>query len=425
MSSLPADSLPELPLMLADLPRGVERLLRDAGVPAVALPSQELLTPGTGRFALFDSSRRASVAQAQVARRLGLAPIDLRDLCPRCDELESVAPVPHGHGWSATSSSLLRELMLALESRGGIWARLADFPFPFQSALCLSVEYDDVSVTRLPELRSALSTETTHFVPSRFRPDSVAGLQPIEIGWRIGPEDCLSSSRRTVSHWKTRLERFETSLVAPSGILLADPACKLPATSSLWELGLRYLAQPHSASPRIGAFPGGNPAVHWVDAGLSWLPPRDRFLEWVAEHYHSGQPLFVIVKADRIGAAEDLSRFHRDAERCSLLWQTSLAKWSKFWSARRQVRFEVTRQADGVLIQAIGDLPNGAWGVELWRGGHFATLPLRLSGMRVADEGLPYLLAPHRNPAGCAVPGVDLKSDWNFKPQSSVGTAVG
>ncbi|RPI80623.1 MAG: hypothetical protein EHM42_11870, partial [Planctomycetaceae bacterium] len=204
-------ALPELPLMLADLPRGVERLLRDAGVPAAPLPREALAAAGAGRFVLFDSSRRASVAQWNAARAQGLQGIDLRELCTRCDELESVAPIPHGHGWTEAAGRLLARLKSAIEHSGGIWARLADFPFPYQSALCLAVEYSEEFSGELAGFSTGLPPETTHFVPSRYRPIAAefgtAG-PPAQVGWRVGPEDCLSSSRRTVSHWKTRLDRF-------------------------------------------------------------------------------------------------------------------------------------------------------------------------------------------------------------------------
>lgn len=414
--------------MLADLPRGVERLLRDAGVPAAPLPRESTRASGAGRFVLFDSSRRGSVTQWNVARAQGLTGIDLRALCARCDELESVAPIPHGHGWTEAAGILLERLKGTLEQLGGIWARLADFPFPFQSALCLAVEYPRDAAQNLSDWSSLLPGETTHFVPSRYRPvanelSTAAG--PPQIGWRIGPEDCLSSSRRTVSHWETRLSRFRDAELEPQGVMLADPRGRLPGTKALWDLGLRYLVQPHADSPRIGAAPYAEPTAHWVDAGLTLLPSRDRFLEWVADHYQSGRPLFVTASAERVEAVEELRAFQRDALRCSLLWQTSLANWARFWSARRKVRFEVIRGADGVLIQPLGDVPTFAWGVELWRGSHFATLPLRLSGLQVSDDGLPYLLASRRNPAGCAVPGGEISPFPTPRSQPESGSAVG
>src|SRR5579872_5510275 len=72
--------LPDLPLMLAGLPRAVGNLLLEAGIPSEELPQVPLLAAGTGRFVLFDSQNARSAARARRAAVAGLKPIDVREI---------------------------------------------------------------------------------------------------------------------------------------------------------------------------------------------------------------------------------------------------------------------------------------------------------------------------------------------------------
>src|SRR5947199_181939 len=90
--------LPELPLMLAGVPRAVETLLREAGVPAEALPRVPLLAAGVGRFVLYDSKNARSAARAHKATSCGLKPIDLGEFLPAIEDFGRLTSERHG-GW--------------------------------------------------------------------------------------------------------------------------------------------------------------------------------------------------------------------------------------------------------------------------------------------------------------------------------------
>src|SRR6266436_4323044 len=78
--------LPELPLMLAGIPRPVESLLHEAGIPAEPLPQIPLLAAGTSRFVLFDGRSPRGAARARRAAAQGLRPIDIQEFLPASDE---------------------------------------------------------------------------------------------------------------------------------------------------------------------------------------------------------------------------------------------------------------------------------------------------------------------------------------------------
>ena len=90
--------LPDLPLMLAGVPRPVKELLREAGIPAEALPDVPLLASGTGRFVLFDPKNSRSAARARRAASHGLKPIDLRALAAASGDLQELS-LEHETGW--------------------------------------------------------------------------------------------------------------------------------------------------------------------------------------------------------------------------------------------------------------------------------------------------------------------------------------
>jgi len=222
-----AVKFPDLPLMLAGVPRPVTELLREAGIPAEPLPDVPLLAAGTGRFVLFDSKNSRSAARARRAASHGLKPIDLRALSTRVGDGPSrdfeELSLDHETSWRmagecAASRNFLEQLKLAVETQGGAWVRLADYPFPYQSAICVGVEHVSEELADFADVAKALPGRATHFVSSRLRADRLADLSQsagADLGWQIHPADLENSPRRTLSHWTTRLERFASAHLLP------------------------------------------------------------------------------------------------------------------------------------------------------------------------------------------------------------------
>ena len=125
----------DLPLMLTGVPAAVQNWLRLAGVPIAPF---RLGRPGSARIVLYDSRIVASRCDAEAARTTGLQTIDIFPLLnggsrPRF-ALSGLL-----RGRAPAESSRVRfflQLKNAIERAGGVWARLADYPFPWQSAAC-------------------------------------------------------------------------------------------------------------------------------------------------------------------------------------------------------------------------------------------------------------------------------------------------
>src|SRR5262249_50330819 len=125
----------------------------------------------------------------------------------------------------------------------------------------------------------------------------------------------------------------------------------------------------------------------WIRFKTLALPPREVILEWVAEHYQSGCPLFLSATSERLGLVQELLRLAGDAGRCSLMWQTTFGEFSRWWGQRRQLRLQVWRRATGYEIHATGEFGSYPWAIEVWRGNHLATLPMRQAELVVPDDG--------------------------------------
>lgn len=125
----------DLPLMLTGVPAAVQSWLRLAGVPFAPF---RLGSPAGGRVVLYDSRIVASRCDAEAARSTGLKTIDILPFLnggsrPRF-ALSGLL-----RGRPAAESARARfflQLKNAIERAGGVWARLADYPFPWQSAVC-------------------------------------------------------------------------------------------------------------------------------------------------------------------------------------------------------------------------------------------------------------------------------------------------
>jgi hypothetical protein len=408
--------LPDLPLMLANLPRPVRELLRGAGIPAESLPEIPLLAAGVGRFVLFDGQDRRSASRACRAAAHGLKPIDVRALLHEsaAGPLADAGEIASRLAVDSVARAFLEQLKAAVETGGGVWVRMADYPFPYQSAICLGVEHVSEELAGFADIAATLPGKATHFVCSRLRPDRLAFLAQAGesvLGWKIRADEFERSGRRTLSHWSTRLERFAALGLRPVGLALGEEARALPPAGRLLRLGLRYscVISPGAA---CGAATAGCSAglPPWIRFGTRPLPPRDRFVEWIGEHYQSGRPLFLSATTERLDLVQELMRLAGDAGRCSLMWQTSYGEFANWWALRRQLSLQVWRTDNGYEIHATGSFGRFTGAVEIWRGNHLATLPLRNSELTVPDDGLVYLQSAKRNPAGCTAPGGGVRN---------------
>lgn len=471
-----SDHLPQLPLMLAGVPRPIAELLRETGIPTAPLPRVALTASGTGRFVLYDSRSVTSAVRAKRAKRQGLEPIDvasfasaLGDRSPTWGALDRTSPTVH-----MAARTFLEQLKLELEIRGGVWLRLADYPFPYQSAIAIAVEHASEDLAELGELTAALPHRLTHLVSSRIVSEGVDRLLSLgeqDLGWFLESEAFEFSAKKTLAEWSKRLARFTTAGLAIRGLAREDSSLVLPPRGSLRDLGFTYSAHgfagvacqtepavrdtqqafwvqfgtmpladttsagvatdrqaprpstgngplsSHSNSPNLNAALEAHQridAAHVLgpDAaspGTDGRRRHDWMMEWVREHYQSGHPLFLRERTTRPDLLSELQSVVEHATRCSLMWQSTLGDFASWWKARRQMELQVWRRDDAYEIHATGDFGIFPWSIEIWRGAHLATLPFKQPLVNIRDDGLVFLRAHNKSPAGITVPNEHLQ----------------
>ena len=414
--------------MLAGTPRIVEELLHEAGVPASSLPEVALAAAGTGRFVLFDSQNSRSATRARRAQRQGLQCIDLRNLLPSGADAAQLGQDadadPHLAFESSLARPFLEQLKLTLEELGGAWVRVADYPFPFQSVISVGIRHVSDELADFASIAAALPGQATHFVSSRLRSDRLQFLSEageIDLAWQIESDERNASARRTLSHWTTRRMRFRDAFLHPQGILVEGEWKDPPSSRKLRELGFDYSChESPGVACRALARPRGVFEPDWIRFNTLALPPQLHFVDWIGRHYQSGCPLFLTASTNRLDLVRELMELSADARRCTLMWRASFGLFARWWRLRQGVKLSVWRREHGYEIHAGGEFGSFAWGIEIWRGQHHATLPLRQTEMVVADNGLVYALSPRRTPAGCSALTNGLR-EMN-KPADQPGT---
>ena len=468
--------LPQLPLMLAGIARPAVELIRRAGIPTATLPHVALSAGGAGRFVLYDSRSSTSSTQARRAKNQGLELIDLAAISdclgPQGDP-RSPSDRATQFMAAATAGQFLDKLKQEIEGRGGLWLRLADYPFPYQSAICVLVEHLSQELTDLPEIVAGFPGKVTHFVSSRLRADQlalVAAARLGEVGWVADIDSLESSARKTQSHWATRLDRFRAAGLNVNGLISAEAHPAIPSPRSLMQLGLRYMCHPQSTASCHAERPFRCPPESaWIHFGIARpntmateagpadcempkavvmdecvrtfllrreqelghrldaahvlgpendhphfatnIEPQEWMVEWVRGHYQAGNPLFIHETTSQIELVHELLCLTTNAARCSLMWQTTFSEFARWWTARRQLNLQVWKRDEGYEIHASGNFDAFPWSVEIWRGQHVATLPIKQPTLNIRDDGIVFLKALNKGSAGFSAHQVSIQKD--------------
>lgn len=444
--------LPLLPLMTAGLAPALVRWLRLVGLPVTELSRMPLSAEGPGRFVLFDSRVGTSIARMKAGRRLGLYPLDLA-------EIEAAIPgglaklTDHESGIvrALDERELLRrfidELKLRLESAGGVWARLADYPHPYRAALSVAVDQPDL----LRWLPAPLPI--TCFVDTRLRDEDLKGLllvPSVEIAWRVTAADVEATPRKTTTHWQTRRERFARAGWPVAGLKLVEPVAGLPRSGDLGRMGFAYTARTGPwdlATIRSAADAGPEPLAlsvervtgengqigcdrsSWIALGADasrWqrldtahvlhpapvasgpvgpvrhLADRLRspeYQEQIRRRLRAGEPVLLDLPGSDVDE-DALVALRAAGQAAPLVWSCALATFARWQKLRMQTRISVWRRDFGYEVHAESPLSGDATvGVELWRGHHMANLPLTREILDIPDQGLLFQ-TPETSPAG-------------------------
>jgi hypothetical protein len=454
--------LPELPLMVAGVPEPVVAVLRRTGLPTKELPKIPLAADGTGRFLLFDSRVPSSVTRMRTARKQGLEPIDLAEIDTSLPgglwDFED-DPGSASHSLKNGPKAFLEQLKLRLESLGGVWLRIADYPYPFRSALAVGIVHGESPVPQ----PYACGITLTHFLGSRLREEDLRGLwfaDPHELGWAVDGDDIEATSRKTQSRWRTRMDRFREAGREIEGYRCEPRSAGLPSLAEQVRLGLRYRVECEravssgrpawdfdkgeqvrlsleDASRLMDGSPGDAlgtvlrldhesrragrlDADHVLNSSVIALPSALRpvllsriassrsFEEWFRTRVESGAPMFLEVAAE-LADFPGLQKLAILADGSPFLWKCTFSQFARWQMARRRTCAVVRRTGEGYEVQLPRDVTAGGFAAvgftaELWRGGHVARLPLASEGLSIPDEGVLYQPAEGACPGGTSVP---------------------
>lgn len=130
--------VPELPMLLAGLPPTVEALLHLSGLPVKLFQMAKSISgdmdDAAGKIVIYNSQNSVGQAEAKTARFYGLTIIDIADLLLHSETITSKKDSPASRrNWTA---DFFKRLKKRVETTGGIWIRIADYPHPYQYVAC-------------------------------------------------------------------------------------------------------------------------------------------------------------------------------------------------------------------------------------------------------------------------------------------------
>jgi hypothetical protein len=404
--------------LLWDVPPGLELILVQEGVAFQVMRDPHRLAFQGGRYVLFDSQR---VSPGLVRARLSPDHIALDiDRVRRGEDVDPFeALVDHrsalvrwqvgGHALTervarfpkaAIRARLIDRLRRAVTASGGLWARLAPFPFPFRAAFNFRADLDERDVddyARFAHARRPLADCTTHFVST-----SAYGQEPSVLA------DLLRYDTQSHGHYhvvyrdveanRPNLRRAHDILSAsglgPIGFAAPHGRWNLGLDSVLEELGYQYSSEFQLGYDDMPYFPWRGDRfsrvlqvpIHPICEGLFFEDGAEHG-SVVAEHLvamvrakiDAGEPAFVYGHPERRLARhpEILSAVADAIADESLLWRVTLTEFAAWWRWRLARRWSVVPRADGRYEVQLDDWSDEyPLGLEVRRGGHGGTIPL-------------------------------------------------
>ncbi len=220
-------SILELPLPLVGISDQVTDWLRQAGLPVVRLGQESILksafrrkhrSPQTDgapfRCLLFDSRDLWSRAAAKSHRKQCLQTLDIAKVFAEAGE---DIPREYSTGEIANSArfAFLEQLKTDLETTGGVWARLADLPFPYQGVGCLDGELPNAYLPVEAHRLDAIQARYMAGLPSMISAADLTGLAELApatglqspglpLLWRADPAE--------FSAWWKERDRFQVKV---------------------------------------------------------------------------------------------------------------------------------------------------------------------------------------------------------------------
>lgn len=401
-----SDALPDLPLLVADVPTSLWQVLAQEGVPCAAY------VPGSraGRFVLFDSTR------LQPALLAGQTAIDIDPLrrqgegdpfrslgderSRRCSwhigaltVEERVARVDR----ASVRTRLIDGLRLTVEAAGGVWLRIAPFPFPYRTAFNFRLDHDEYDEGDFRSTLAALAGHeacVSHYVCASTHADKTEALSRLK-DWHVGSHGWYHHTYRDERGNYENIGRGIDALRAAGldlcGFAAPHGRFNRGLLAALEALGVDHSSEFGLAHDDLPFFPGSDAVlqlpIHPICLGLCLEAARqqsgdeltalraarttlDHFQRVAAEKHAAGEPIFLYGHpAGRLGrypfVLREILEYTASLDR---VWRTSLDEFARWWRARAAIKLSANRRAGGIEITAANLDRRYETAVELYRG---------------------------------------------------------
>lgn len=329
---------------------------------------------------------------------------------------------------AAVRHRLLACLRETVHRLGGTWVRLAAYPHPYRSVFGVRVDLDEPvpdDYFRFADSRRRVEDVTTHFVSTA----AYGGLADVLRDLR--GRDVQSHGHHHVVYRDPRsnrdnLDRADRLLRAsgfrPSGFAAPEGRWNAGLDASIEELGYAYSSDFSIGRDDVPFFPWLGDRfsrvlqipIHPVcegiffDAGVRDERTIARYFRSVVRlRLESGEPAFVYGHPERRLAVLPnlLGEIASVVEEHDLVWRATMTRFANWWRWRDTLRWSVIPTGDGgaeVRFQNLDRTFTPA--LEIVRGRHVASLPVRSDRLRLPPDGLAFERRRVRVDAPSAVP---------------------
>ncbi len=409
--------LSALPLMLWGTPPGLELALAQEGVPFVRVVDPHPLAFRAGRFVLFDGRKvPAGLVRSTLSGGHAALDVDAFRQGERVDPFRALVDTKGAFGtWSVEGLTLvervsrhpkarirrrlIERIRSAITEAGGIWARLAPYPFPYRSAFNLRIDLDEPEpedYARFARARRPIDDCSTHFVNTGAYGDLTGVLGDLR-GVDAQSHGHYHFVYREPGANRRNLERAHRILAdagfAPEGFAGPHGRWNEGLDQALEDLGYSYSSDFQLGYDDLPFFPWRGDRfsevlqvpVHplcegvFLEAGGDWRSVADHLIRAVRAKSEAGEPAFVYGHPERrLGRyPEIVSELAGAVGRESMLWRTTLTEFARWWRFRSGRKWSIlAREGDRSEVQFDEWDARYPLALEVVRGHHVAVIPI-------------------------------------------------
>jgi hypothetical protein len=432
-----------LPLLLWKTPPGLELILAQEGVPFEVVREAHPLIFRGGRFILFDgrTTPRGALSAMLSPEHVAIDVDTLRREEP-CDPFAALVDTRGAraswtvgfrkltervarHARAPIRRRLIDRLRQVVTAAGGVWIRLAPFPYPYRSAFSFRADLDEPLADdyfRFAAARTTLADCCTHFVSTHAyaqHPSVLRDLKELDTQ----SHGHFHHVYRDPEANRVNLERAHRILgsfgIDPTGFAAPHGRWSIGLDDALEDFGYLYSSDFQLGYDDFPFFPWKGDRfsrvlqvpVHPVCEGLfleAGIPDGQAIGEYladvVASRLAAGELAIAYGHPERrLGRMpEVLSAIARTVESSSLVWRVTFAALARWWRWRAERKWLVVPRDDHRLEIQFAD-----WdteydvALEIHRGDFFCSMPVTGPRMSIGLSGLAY----QRSGGGQPLPG--------------------